>query len=173
MSNSRCAWGRATAIGGARAGRPTPSLRMVPGSVTAATIFTCPPHRSHTLTSNGNTRASSTAQASLCRRGAGGDLTLTAKGVGLLLRRFRDRHDLRPRGGIGRQQRSAGVAFSAHAPWTISCVWLWPAIAAGAAVSSIAVARSSPITMAVKISSLRTLPSMMATESGTAAVSAR
>ena len=62
MSNSRCGWGRATAIGGARAGA------------------------------------------------ARGDLTLTAHDVGLLLRRFRDRHDLRPRGGIGRQH-DASVVF--------------------------------------------------------------
>ena len=39
--------------------------------VSAATILTCPPHRSHTLSSNWNTRASHTAQASLCRRCAG------------------------------------------------------------------------------------------------------
>ena len=43
MSNCCCGWGRAAAIGGARAGRPTPSLRMDRGSVRAATIFTFPP----------------------------------------------------------------------------------------------------------------------------------
>ena len=73
-SNSCCGGGRAGAIGGARDGRPTP-FRYLPierGSVTAATIFMRPPQVGHSVTSNWNTLARSTAQASLCRRWAVG-----------------------------------------------------------------------------------------------------
>ena len=61
------------AIGGARDGRPTPSryLPIERPSVTAATICIRPPQAGHSVTSNWNTLARSTAQASLCRRWAG------------------------------------------------------------------------------------------------------
>jgi hypothetical protein len=62
-SNSCCGGGRAAAIGGARDGRPTPSryLPIERGSVTAATIFMRPPQVGHSVTSNWNTLARSTA----------------------------------------------------------------------------------------------------------------
>ena len=52
VDNSCCGCLPAGAIGGARVGKPTPCryFRMAPGSVRAATTFTVPPQRSHTLT---------------------------------------------------------------------------------------------------------------------------
>ena len=74
MSNSCCGCLPAGAIGGARAGKPTPCryFRMAPGSVRAATTFTVPPQP--TMSSKWNTSASRTAQDSLWRRCAGVDV---------------------------------------------------------------------------------------------------
>ena len=68
----------ATAKVRGRSGPAIPSagcryFQIDPGSVRAATILTCPPHRSQPVSSKGNTRASRTSQASLCRRCAGVD----------------------------------------------------------------------------------------------------
>ncbi len=76
-SGSSSCWGegRAGAMGGGRAGRPTPSRydRIEAGSVRAAIIFIGPPQSGHSVTSMKNTRASNWHQGRRWGQGWRGD----------------------------------------------------------------------------------------------------